>query len=131
MRVLRTMLPSRTKTATGGDNGDNREGRDISEARGPVELYLNVTAISGGPTVTFNVSDGFYIERTKGTTLGTVGPVYRTGVLVSPPGITATGLYLFGTLSDYGTLLQFSWTFAGGASPSITFEIYAVYEAAD
>ena|SRR2546425_6361282 len=131
MRVLRTMLPSRTKTATGSDNLDNREGRDITDARGPIEVYVNVTAITGAPTVTFNVDDGFYVERTKGTTLGTVGPVYRIGILGSPPGITATGLYLIGTLNDYGTLLQFRWTFAGGTSPSITSEIYIVYEAAD
>src|SRR6266571_2712802 len=101
MRILRNMLPARTKTATGDEtvSGDNREGRDISEARGPIEIYVNVTAISGGVTVTFNVDDGFYVEQTKGMTLGTTGPLYRTSVIASPPGITTTGLYLIGSLN--------------------------------
>ena len=133
MRVMRDMLPSRTKTSTGDETatGDNREGRDISEARGPIEVYVNVTAITAGAgNVTFNVDEGIFVERTKGYTLGTLGPLYRTSVFPSPPAITATGFYLIGTLNDYGTLMQFRWALNSGAS-SVTFEIYLVYEAGD
>src|SRR5437870_2007529 len=113
MRVLRQLLDAVTRTATGSDtvpggsDGNlNYEGRDVSEARGPIELYVYVFAISGTgtPTLTVNVDDGFDVPTNAGTVSSVNGALYRTGVLGSPPAITATGLYLIGSLVDFGTL---------------------------
>jgi hypothetical protein len=137
-RVLRQLLEGVTRTATGSDTSAggsdsnlNYEGRDITEARGPVELYIYVFAVSGtSPTLIPQVSEGFDVPTNMGSVSNVNGALYRSNVITSPPTITATGLYLFGTLNDYATLLTFSWTI-GGTTPSFQFEIWAVYEIAD
>jgi hypothetical protein len=139
MRVLRQLLESVTRTATGSDTsaggGDanlNYEGRDISDARGPIEIYVYVFAMSGsgGPTLVVQANDGFELPTNTGSVSAANGAIYRSSVITSPPTITSTGLYLNGTLNDYGTLLGFSWTITG-TTPSFTFEIWIVYETAD
>ena len=139
MRVLRQLLESVTRTTTGsdtsaggGDTNLNYEGRDISEARGPIELYVYVFAMSGsgGPTLVVQANDGFDVPTNAGSVSAVNGALYRSSVITSPPTIAVTGLYLNGTLNDYGTLLSFAWTITG-TTPSFTFEIWAVYETAD
>ncbi len=139
MRVLRQLLDSVVRTATGsdtsaggGDSNLNYEGRDISEARGPIEIYVYVFAISGssGPTLVVQANDGFEVPTNSGSVSAVNGALYRNAVITSPPTIAAIGLYLNGTLNDYGTLLSFSWTITG-TTPSFTFEVWAVYETND
>src|SRR5881296_4236171 len=124
MRVLRHLYPNSTQTGTGSDSAFGREGRDISEARGPIEVFVLVTASSGtSPTLVVNVDDGFYVQRTMGAASSVSGYQYRSSIITSPPTITGNGLYLNGTLNDYGTALRVNWTI-GGTTPSFSFEVW-------
>src|SRR2546427_7002832 len=102
MRVLRQLLESVTRTTTGsdtsaggGDSNLNYEGRDISEARGPIEIYAYVFAVSGsgGPTPFLKGTDGFEGSTKEGACSSGYGGVYRDVDVTKPHNTTATMLY--------------------------------------